>query len=316
MLVANMALDSNALRLLFWAKNLGAKFNRTATLGRLGFCCSPKFLRETLNDFGLSFTEEQFTRTFAREPFRDLYSDEFIRSLGATDYVSVDRSDFEGANFLHDLNEPFAETMRGQFDFVFDGGTLEHVFNYPAALKHSMELVKVGGHFLTVPPANGHMGHGFYQCSPELFFGVFSAQNGFTIKKIVVFESYRDNAQFYEVASPAQLKGRVELSNSPPVSLAILAQRTAVVPIFAQPPQQSDYVAAWETVAQAAAAPVPSTPMRRLRMALNPYWPAWLREFKRRAKSKVGQKNPSSLTNERMFRRLTAAEMAGERKAG
>lgn len=311
-----MALDCNILKLLFWAKNLGATFNRTATLGRLGFCCSPKFLRDTSKDFGITMSEAQLDRCFVREPFKDLFSDEFIRTLGATDYVSVDRSDFEGANFLHDLNEPFPEKMRGQFDFVLDGGTLEHVFNYPAALKHSMELVRVGGHFLTLPPANGHMGHGFYQCSPELFFSVFSPQNGFVIKKIVVYESYHDDAQFYEVASPTQLKGRVELSNSPPVTLAILAQRTAEVPIFAQPPQQSDYVAAWTAVAEAASAPVPSTPMLRLRMALNPYWPTWLRNLKRKAKSSVGQKNPTSLSNERMFRPLTTAEMATERKSG
>ena len=311
-----MALDCSTLRLLFWAKNLGSKFNRTATLGRLGFCCSPKFLRNSLSEFGLTFTEEQFAKSFSRESFRDLYADEFMRSLGATDYVSIDRSDFEGANFLHDLNEPFPEKMRGQFDFVLDGGTLEHVFNYPAALKHSLELVRVGGHFLTLPPANGHMGHGFYQCSPELFFSVFTAQNGFTIKKIVMYESYRDDAQFYEVASPSQLKGRVELSNSPPVTLAILAQKIAEVPIFAQPPQQSDYVAAWATVAEAAATPAPSTPMRRLRIALNSYWPDWLRQLKRRAKSSVGQKNPAALTNERMFRPLSTAEMTGERKSG
>ncbi len=316
MLPRNMALDCSTLKLLFWAKNLGANFDRTGTLGRLGFCCSPKFLRDNLNDFGLTFTEEQFARSLARESFRDLYADEFIRSLGAKDYVSIDRSDYEGANFLHDLNEPFPEKMRGTFDFVLDGGTLEHVFNYPAALKNALELVRVGGHFLTLPPANGHMGHGFYQCSPELFFSVFTAQNGFRIKKIVVYESYREDAQFYEVASPTQLKGRVELSQSPPVTLAILAQRTAVVPIFAQPPQQSDYVAAWTAVAEAAAAPAPSTPLRRLRVALNPYWPDWLRHLKRRAKSSVGQKNPASLSNERMFRPISPAEMTGERQAG
>jgi hypothetical protein len=310
-----MAIDSRIIKLLLWSKNLGAKFDRTATLGRQGLVCSPKILGELFAEFGLAHSEEQVKKCFVHEPCRDIYADEFIRSLGATDYVSVDRSGFEGANFLHDLNDPFPEKMRNRFDFVLDGGTLEHVFNYPAALKHSLELVKVGGHFLTIPPANGHMGHGFYQCSPELFFSVFTPQNGFAIKKIVLYESYRDDAQFYEVSSPAQLKGRVELSNSPPVSLAILAQRIAEVPIFAQPPQQSDYVAAWAAVAAAAAAPVPMTPVRQLRVALNPYWPAWLRGLKRRATSSVAEKNPASLTNERMFRPVSAAEMAGERKS-
>ena len=309
-----MAIGLNIIKLLLWGRNLGVKFNRTATLGRMGFVCSPGTLRDTLKDFDVAISEEQFAKCYVREPCRDLFADEFIRALGATEYVSVDRSDFEGANFLHDLNEPFPEKMRGQFDFVLDGGTLEHVFNYPAALKHSLELVRVGGHFLTIPPANGHMGHGFYQCSPELFFGVFSEQNGFVIKKFLLFESYREGTQFYEVQSPALTKSRVELNSSPPVSLAILAQKIADVPIFARPPQQSDYVAAWNIVREA---PDQSTALRRWRVALNPYWPAWLRGLKHSLKSKFfGQRNPASITNRRMFRPLSDAEMTNERKSG
>jgi len=309
-----MAIDSNTVKLLLWGKNLGVKFNRTATLGRLGFDCSPGTLRRVLKDFGVSISEDQFSRCFVREPCRDLYSDEFIRSLGAQEYLSVDRSDFEGANFLHDLNEPFPEKMRGSFDFVLDGGTLEHIFNYPAALKHSLELVRVGGHFLTIPPANGHMGHGFYQCSPELFFSVFNTQSGFSIRKIILYESYREGAQFYEVHAPSELGNRVELNSSPPVSLAILVQKTADMPILAKPPQQSDYVAAWKNVPSKE--PDRSTPARRLRVALHPYWPTWLRKLKRRLKTKLtGQKNPASLSNKRSFRPLSAQEIANERSA-
>lgn len=307
-----MAIDINTIRLLFWAKNLGVKFDRSATLGRMGLACSPGKLRETLDAFGIFLSEEQLKRCFVREPCRDLFADELLRGLGAQKYFSVDRSDFEGANFLHDLNHPFPETMRGQFDFVLDGGTLEHVFNYPAALKNSLELVRVGGHFLTTPPANGHMGHGFFQCSPELFFKVFSEQNGFVIRKFVLFETYRPDAPFYEVQSPAKLGNRVELNSSPPVSLAVLAQKIADVPIFATPPQQSDYEAAWDT--QRDQQQAPSSPLRRLRVKLNPYWPDWLRKLKQRAKSKVkGRNNPASITNRRSFRPLSDEEIRRER---
>jgi SAM-dependent methyltransferase len=198
----------------------------------------------------------------------DLFADEFFRVLGAQEYVSVDRSDYEGANFLHDLNEPFPAKMRGQFDFVLDSGTLEHIFNYPAALKNSLELLRVGGHFLTATPANGHMGHGFYQFSPELFFSIFTEQNGFALRKTILYETYREGAPFYEVSSPAKLGNRVELNTSPPVSIVALAQKISEAPIFATPPQQSDYVAAWKTPVLK---PDRSNFFRRMRADLNPY---------------------------------------------
>jgi hypothetical protein len=35
-----------------------------------------------------------------------------------------------------------------------------------------------------VTPANNQMGHGFYQFSPELFFRVFSQENGYLLRAL------------------------------------------------------------------------------------------------------------------------------------
>ncbi len=59
---------------------------------------------------------------------------------------SVDATSYEGATDQHDLNEGLPGRFRGRFDAVIDGGTLEHVFNLPVALKASMDAVKVGGY--------------------------------------------------------------------------------------------------------------------------------------------------------------------------
>ena len=303
-----MAVDFNTVKFLFWAKNLGVNFTRAATLGHLGLNCLPQALHRAVRDFGIPATGEQIGRCLLREPCKDVFADEFLRLLGADEVVSIDRSDFEGATFLHDLNEPFPENMRGRFDLVLDGGTLEHIFNYQAALKHSLELLRVGGHFITVTPANGFMGHGFYQFSPELFFGIFNAQNGFVLRKIVLIETSKQDASFYEVNNPAVVGQRVELGESRPVLLTVLAQKIADVPILAQPPQQSDYVAAWnqprQTIDQ-------STALGKLRVALNSYWPPWLRRLKTRL---TRRSEPPTLENRRSFRRLSSEAVAGERQ--
>ena len=63
----------------------------------------------------------------------------------------------------------------GQFDVVYDGGTLEHVFNFPVALRNAMELLRPGGRLFTIHTcANNLCGHGFYQFSRELFYRTLS----------------------------------------------------------------------------------------------------------------------------------------------
>jgi SAM-dependent methyltransferase len=307
-----MAIDFNSVKFLFWAKNLGVAFHRTATLGHLGMACSAGRVQRAARDFGIHATAEQIRRCFQRQVCKDLYSDGFLRLLGAEEIVSVDRSDYEGASFLHDLNEPFPETMRGRFDLVLDGGTLEHVFHYPAALKHSLELLRVGGHFITITPANGLMGHGFYQFSPELFFSVFNYESGFRLRKIVLHEALKADAPFYEVNNPATIGGRGELNSPRPIYLSVLAQKTADVPILSRPPQQSDYVAIWKEPKRTLD---PSLSVGKLRMALNPYWPTWLRSWKMKLFHRL-KHGPATLNNPRAFRRLGRKAVAEERMKG
>jgi hypothetical protein len=309
-----MALDFNSVKFLFWAKNLGASLNRSLTLGHLGLACPPRKVHRAVRDFRIQANPAEIDRCFQRTFGKELFADEFLRLLGAKELVSVDRSNFEGATLLHDLNEPFPENLRGRFDLVLDGGTLEHIFDYPSALRHCLETVSVGGHFITVPPANQYMGHGFYQFSPELFFRVFSAQNGFALRKIVLFECLKTDAPFYEVTDPAVSGCRVQLADSPTsVALAVLAQKTAEVPLFNPPPQQSDYAAEWSRRQDAAEAKPPSGFLHALRVKANPYWPYWLRRLKFQLSMLRRPDGPPSLKNKRHFRRLSYEEITSEK---
>src|SRR5436190_23618464 len=122
-----MALDFNSVKFLFWAKNLGVSLNRTLTLGRQGLSCEPGRVWRAARSFNLSGTRAEIERCFHRNFGHDIYADELLRFLGAKEVVSVDRSGFEGATLLHDLNEPFPKSLQCSFDLVIDGGTLEHI---------------------------------------------------------------------------------------------------------------------------------------------------------------------------------------------
>ena len=156
------------------------------------------------------------------------------------------------------MNQPIPDTLKGRYSCVLDGGTLEHVFNFPQAIKNAMEMVKVGGHFLGVGPANNFTGHGFYQFSPELYWRILTADNGYAIEEMSVCEA-RLHSPSYLIDNPAKVGRRIEFTNNRPTYLMVRAKRVAQAEIFAVVPQQSDYAATWSPKASAESGSRPAT---------------------------------------------------------
>lgn len=104
----------------------------------------------------------------------------FFRELGFDTVESLDVSAGEGATHVADLNHPVPAHLHGRFDFIFDGGTLEHVFHVPNALASVHAMLKPGGRAVHLTPASNHIDHGFYSFSPVLFHDWYSA-NGYRV---------------------------------------------------------------------------------------------------------------------------------------
>jgi SAM-dependent methyltransferase len=254
-----MGLDANGTRFLLYAATQGVSFSRTATLGRQGLHVTVEQLDDNLSRFGYRADAPALLA-------RDGYAEPFLQLLGAREIRSFDASSYEHATDIGDFNRPIDAQHRDQFTAVIDGGTLEHIFNFPIAIENCMRMLAVGGHFLSITPANNFFGHGFYQFSPELFFRIFSEQAGFRLKRVIVFEDTPD-AKWFEVVDPDVVKSRVTLVNTRPTYLAILAQKLATTPLFQTPPQQSDYVTMWQAVPKASTH-VPGARARKRRGAL------------------------------------------------
>lgn len=94
----------------------------------------------------------------------------FFELLGFEQIESLDYSDYEGANHIADLNsDRMPNHLLGAFDFIVDGGTLEHVFHVPNVLKNIFSMLRTGGRILHMAPSSNHIDHGFYMFSPTLF---------------------------------------------------------------------------------------------------------------------------------------------------
>ncbi len=236
-----MGIDVNGSRFLLYAKQSGVEYSRTMMIGRQGLHLTPERLTANLAEFGHAVDLEEAKRILTAEGG---FAESFFRLLGAAEVSSLDVSGFESASYLHDLNLPITPDLKGLFTVVLDGGSLEHVFNFPVAIKNCMELVAVGGHYLSITPTSNFSGHGFYQFSPDLYYRVFCPENGFLIERMLLYEDH-PLAPWYEVADPAKVKRRVTFVSPMPAYLAVMARKTEAVPILSRPPQQSDYSAAW-----------------------------------------------------------------------
>lgn len=156
------------------------------------------------------------------------YAEPFFKMLGANEIVSLDYSDYEQAQLIHDLNKPIPEALKNNFTVVFDGGTLEHVFNFPSAIRNCMDMVKPGGHFVGISPCNNQCGHGLYQFSPELFYSIFSEQHGFRVKIMYLAVDIADEKrEWYEVANPQIVRSRVVFKNTSPTYLMVVAEKVS-----------------------------------------------------------------------------------------
>jgi SAM-dependent methyltransferase len=238
----DMGFDVQGVRFLLRAHRSGVQFAKTATIGRQGLFLDLASLQRILRSFGVPKDDAEVTRILTESGG---FAEPLLRLLGAEHICSVDASPYEGASMVHDMNLPIPDGLRGAFSVVIDAGTLEHIFDFPTAIKNCMEMVQEGGHLLLLTPTNNFMGHGFYQFSPELFFRVCSSGNGFEVVKAILCEVDPD-APWYEIIDPAKARRRVELVNCRPAYLLIQARKVRQVPILPAAPQQSDYTVLWQ----------------------------------------------------------------------
>ncbi|GAA7764453.1 hypothetical protein RN01_07020 [Cupriavidus sp. SHE] len=179
------------------------------------------------------------------------YGEALFSWLGATSITAMDNSAYEGSTLLHDLNCPVPDRLRGVFDCIFDGGTIEHVFNVPMALSNVHAMLRPGGVFLSVNAANNQLGHGFYQFSPELMWRVFSRDAGYEIESMCLMDLIGYPTPM-DLVDPVMLGRRDEIGpTAGPTYLMVAARKIRHVALL--PVQQSDYTRAWVASGQATA---------------------------------------------------------------
>ncbi len=115
------------------------------TLGRMGINATPEDI----------FQEDEFCETY-------------LKTIGWPRLESLDFSDIEGAEYVHDLSNPVGKKLKDKFDLIYDGGTTEHVFDIAQAFRNVDAMLKEDGIFVSCVGTDGWFGHGFYQVGPDI----------------------------------------------------------------------------------------------------------------------------------------------------
>lgn len=184
----------------------------------------------------------------------DGFSETFFRHLGFGEIETLDFSDYEGAQILHDLNRPIPKELEGQFDFIFDGGTLEHVFNVPVAFQNVFHMLKPGGRFVSVNGLNGWPGHGMYQFNPELVYTFWHRNAGCNVIQCQAIRQSRNlHQQAIDLLDPASEERRMELGDHIPDGPVYLYYEIERTPDAALKDTilQSDYETDWREYSNA-----------------------------------------------------------------
>lgn len=204
------------------------------TLGRPEMFVSARELKKLSRQFKLGLADE-----VCRVMSDARFAEDFLTVCGFSEINSLDASDYEGADIVHDLNMPIPKHLEHSASFVYDGGTIEHVFDIATALSNLTRLLKPGGTALISTCANGQCGHGFYQFSPELFYRFFTA-NGFGSVRVYVV-GMLEPVRWCLAVDPVEAGKRIQFATSEPLQLIVVAKKGLGPATPPAMPQQSDY---------------------------------------------------------------------------
>ena len=143
-----------------------------------------------LGKLDVNMTYNEFTYICNKRHFNYLEQDynegkidsvTMFKMMGFSLVHSLDVSDYEGAEIIFDLNNrDLPQSLINAYDYIYDGGTLEHVFDIAGALISTSKMLKEGGIIIHDLPAHNWLDHGFYCISPTLLIDYYNV-NRFSI---------------------------------------------------------------------------------------------------------------------------------------
>ena len=122
---------STSLETILLSFNYITNKKNLLTLARQGIHIYPNIFNNLLNKYNLSFLNNRYN-------YND-YCENFFRDIGFENIDSIDNSSYESCSIIHNMNNPIPPNMK-KYDYIYDGGTTEHIFNTPQVFENIINL--------------------------------------------------------------------------------------------------------------------------------------------------------------------------------
>lgn len=210
-----MGISKDAVKLLIHEAKREAFKGSALMLGKQNVKISEKELELVAKQLNFTLFDGPNMDPLSRDPglhSKGCISDSYLFArLGFMDCKAIDYSDFEGAEHVFDLNKIIDQEsqLMNSYDFIFDSGTLEHIFHLPNALRNIFSMLKIDGRICHLVPSSNHMNHGFHMFSP-LFFEEYYEANKFSISDMQIIKCGSGDYPAWKIAKyQSQLLERV-----------------------------------------------------------------------------------------------------------
>jgi len=231
-----MGVDYTSLDALLYGIQYTKNFDFLLTLGRQEIHRPPNILSGIFQKYGVNVKSSSMTG----------YIENMLHDIGFKHIDSLDASNYENASIIHDMNHPIPPTLRSKYDFIYDGGTIEHIFNMPQVCENIIDMLNIDGIFCSVTCNNNFSGHGIYQFSPEFFFSAFAPKYGMEVIEIFLAENETGKDEWLYIQPCHQVHGgrnTSKFNSLKEVYIITIAKKISNdrVSILMDPPQQYSY---------------------------------------------------------------------------
>lgn len=133
----------------------------------------------------LNMSDQELKKINYKKNIREQYAENLLlKNFNLKKIDSYDINRYENATFIKDFNKKIYQKIK--YDIFFDGGSLQHIYNIPQAIKNIINLTKLNGKIIHAVTFNNFQGFGLYQLSPEIFYQIYSKKNGFKNTEILI----------------------------------------------------------------------------------------------------------------------------------
>lgn len=168
---------------------------KVLTLGRQTICMTYEEVTELFQQEGYTHRQQALERAIIAHDQKTrvgkgtdyITDDVFFGLLGIKELLTMDVSHYEKADIVHNLNKPVPESLYGQFDFIVDGGTFDHLVDVRTAFENVVRLLKPNGRIFQWNAASNCTGAAYLSFSPDLFYDYY-VLNQFADCKVYIAE--------------------------------------------------------------------------------------------------------------------------------